>query len=69
MSPSQMAGGIRMNCKYYGNKNEEENIMEQVQSDDNQYAMKNGIIYVTPEPKNSFESWYDNELINTGGRF
>ena len=58
-----------MNCKYYGNKNEEENIMEQVQGDDNQYAMKNGIIYVTPEPKNSFESWYYNELINNRGRF
>ena len=69
MSPSQMAGGIRMKCKYCGNKNEEENIMEQVQSDGNQYVMKNGIIYVTPEPENSFESWYCNELINNGGRF
>ena len=58
-----------MNCKHSGNENEEENIMEQVRSDDNQYVMKNGIIYVTPEPENSFESWYCNELINNGGRF
>lgn len=58
-----------MNCKYSGNENEKENIMEQVRSDDNQYVMKNEIIYVTPEPENSFESWYYNELINNGGRF
>ena len=58
-----------MNCKHSGNENEEENIMEQVRSDDNQYVMKNGIIYITPEPENIFESWYYNELINNGGRF